>query len=171
MYPVFAYWDIIMFTLGIYNKVPWTHMLHTHSIKLLTSSHEHEIHNSIYCWRRGGGMEQDWYIGILIRLGLNFDHAVTHNSMTRVLVLSDRVKKKEQLKWVVMADSGHWWYVRVNFRLQKITVILNQGIQSPKKIAILPISLFLHRRKFAPPYTSPNLAQNPLSDQVQAPLL
>ena len=31
-----------------------------------------------------------------------------------------------------MADSKHWWYVRINFWLQKFIIISTQGIKLPK---------------------------------------
>ena len=39
------------------------------------------------------------------KLGLNFDHDGTNIAMTRVLVLSARVRRNELLKQVVMANS------------------------------------------------------------------
>jgi hypothetical protein len=35
---------------------------------------------------------------ISIKLGLNFEHAITNSAMTHVLVLSAKVKRSEQLK-------------------------------------------------------------------------
>jgi hypothetical protein len=43
------------------------------------------------------------------------DHAKTNNAMTHVLGLSATIRRNERLKWVVMAYSRHWQYVRANF--------------------------------------------------------
>lgn len=39
-----------------------------------------------------------WDIGILIRLGLNFDYVGTNNDMTLVLVFIAKVRRNKQLK-------------------------------------------------------------------------
>jgi hypothetical protein len=43
-----------------------------------------------------------------IMLGLNLDWGGTDSAMTRVLVLSAKVRRNEWLKWAVMAYSRHW---------------------------------------------------------------
>jgi hypothetical protein len=53
--------------------------------------------------------------------------------------------------------------------LQNIIVIPIQGIKLPKNCN--PHDSYLLIQEFAPPYVSPNLAQNLLSDQLWAPLL
>lgn len=97
----------------------------------------------------------------LIRLGLNFDLARTNSVMTCVLVLSARVRR--------MSSYG---------MLQTLIICLGQLLPSKnhnnfnicngitEKIAILLSSIFLHRKKYALPYTSSDLAQNLSCDRL-----
>ena len=53
----------------------------------------------------------------------------------------------------------------------KVPSSFNLRKQITEVLAIPPVSSFLKREKFAPPYTPPNSARNFLSDRLWAPLL
>ena len=79
--------------------------------------------------------------------------------------------RNERFKWAVMAFSRYWYYVRTNSWLQKFIMISMWGIESQDD---LQCSWFLSSymaKKIAPPYTSPDLAQNLISGQLRMPLI
>ena len=64
-----------------------------------------------------------------------------------------------------MADSTHWQCVWANFWLQRIHNNFNVRNKIIEKICS-PLNFYLLTwDKFAPPYTSPYLAHNPLRDK------
>jgi hypothetical protein len=90
--------------------------------------------------------------------------------MTHIHVLSAEVRRNERLKWMVMANSRHWWHLWANFWLD----IYNSFNSRNKKCQFFcnPPYFYLPTLKtFAPSYTSPDLAQNLLSDRFWTPPL
>ena len=95
----------------------------------------------------------------------DFDQAKINNAMTHVMILSAQATRNQWLHWGVVVDLRHWEYVHAKFWFQKFKIISNLRNNTTENCGIL--LMYLPREgNFSPPCTSPNIAQNPLSDML-----